>query len=369
MTELKNSEKGKRCFIVATGSSINNQDLTLLKDEVVIGVNGLYMHKDINIIKPKYYVLLPIFEYHKRFNDESHYVNWLSAMEQTLDEATTYFLGDSDEPYLEKYNLFKDKNIVYKTYTPYTDIDEIVDIDLSNFSHSRSVSGSAIKIALYLGFDEIFLLGFDHDWFKGNVIHYNGKEYLKYFQYSDTNEMRDIHGIDTVYQMKRHGELFKEYKRLYAMRQNIYNANTDINTYVDTFPKVLFNSLFFSNYKEYLNISKKDFIPIENNSSSKKYIFSVDFNRFYDQVMQLDVQDMSYIIYGNGKTSKTIQKLIPNKIIGYVDIADEEHQPSSLTNKKFDKIIISVLGREKEIINYLVEVLNIPRNKIIMFII
>ena len=46
MVELKNSEKGKRCFIIGTGSSIKEQNLTLLKDEIVIGVGGLFMHND-----------------------------------------------------------------------------------------------------------------------------------------------------------------------------------------------------------------------------------------------------------------------------------------------------------------------------------
>ena len=92
MVELKNSEKGKRCFIIGTGSSIKEQDLTLLKDEIVMGVSGLFMHKDIEIFKPKYYVLPPVFEYHKHYSDENSYVNWLSAMEQTLDKDTIYFV-------------------------------------------------------------------------------------------------------------------------------------------------------------------------------------------------------------------------------------------------------------------------------------
>lgn len=366
MVELKNSEKGKRCFIIGTGSSINEQDLILLKDEIVIGVSGLFMHKDINIIKPKYYVLTSVFEYHKHFNKEAYYINWLSDMEQILDKKTTYFLADSDKPYFDKYNLFQDKNVVFQTYKPYRD-EEIRDIDFSNFSNTRSVSGSAIKVALYLGFDEIFLLGFDHDWFENVFIHYNGEEYLKYFEYHNVNSMRDTHGIDSVYQMERHIQLFKEYKKFYAMKENIYNANANPNTYVDTFPKVSLDKLFVGNYKEYLHMVKKEFIRIENIILSQEYKFSIDFNKFYDQIISLENKDILYIIYGNGKISKTIQKLIPDKILGYVDIADEKNHPNSLKYKQFDKIIISVLGREKEIIEYLTKDLGVKDNKIITF--
>lgn len=44
--KLKNKHKGQRCFIVATGSSINELDLSLLKDEVTIGINLILRKKD-----------------------------------------------------------------------------------------------------------------------------------------------------------------------------------------------------------------------------------------------------------------------------------------------------------------------------------
>ena len=69
--------------------------------------------------------------------------------------------------------------------------------------------------------------------------------------------------------------------------------------------------------------------------------------------------------FNNGTIGKTIQALIPDKIVGYVDIADENNHPKNLKDMKYDKIIISVLGREEEIIKYLVEDLQIPRDKII----
>ena len=86
---------------------------------------------------------------------------------------------------------------------------------------------------------------------------------------------------------------------------------------------------------------------------------------FYTQVTYLTNSNNEFIIYGNGTISKTIQALIPEKIVGYVDMADENNHPKNLKNMKYDKIIISVLGREEEIIKYLVEDLQIPRDKII----
>jgi FkbM family methyltransferase len=92
--------------------------------------------------------------------------------------------------------------------------------------------------------------------------------------------------------------------------------------------------------------------------------FSKNFNIFYKTISSLNG---SIVVYGNGTVGKTIQALIPDKVIGYVDIAVKENHPSTLKSMQFDKIIISVLGREKEITKYLLEDLQIDKNKIIIF--
>ena len=90
-----------------------------------------------------------------------------------------------------------------------------------------------------------------------------------------------------------------------------------------------------------------------------------DFISLINNIVEFLNSNDKYIIYGNGTISKTIQVLIPDKILGYVDIADEDNHPKNLKNMKYDKIIISVLGREEEIIKYLIEDLQINRDKII----
>ena len=62
--ELKGLEAGNRCFILGTGASTNKQDLTLLKDEITIALAGFFLHKDIDVIKPKYYVVNSVFRLH-----------------------------------------------------------------------------------------------------------------------------------------------------------------------------------------------------------------------------------------------------------------------------------------------------------------
>ncbi|MCG3675158.1 hypothetical protein ACOL23_08505 [Aliarcobacter butzleri] len=364
MAELKNSQKGKRCFIVATGSSIKEQDLTLLKDEIVLGISGLYMHKDLKIFKPKYYANPPIFKWHGHCFDEKDIINRLKDMDEVLSDDTIMFFDKSDNEKFEQYGLFKNKKIYFTNFVDW-DEGDIENFNLDNLPMA-SISDYSMQLALYLGFDEIFLLGFDHDWFNGLFVYFTDN-YHKNLNKKRVANMANFLEVDSEFQMLRHAKMFQKYKKLYAIKNNIYNANANANTYLDTFPKVKFEELFKTNYKEYIQSIKNSFKEINNIKTSHKYIFSQGFNKLYDQIMALKEQNAKYILYGNGKIGKTILALMKDKIIDYVDIADEKHHPINLKNKEFDKIIISVFAREKEIINYLTKDLNISKNKIITF--
>src|SRR4051794_33939841 len=54
--EIKDKEFQKRCFILGTGPSINNQNVNYIKDEVTICLNMSYLHKDYLAIKPNYHI-------------------------------------------------------------------------------------------------------------------------------------------------------------------------------------------------------------------------------------------------------------------------------------------------------------------------
>ena len=49
---LKDIHKNERIFILCCGPSIQQQDLTLLKDEITMAVSSFYMHKDLRSYSP-----------------------------------------------------------------------------------------------------------------------------------------------------------------------------------------------------------------------------------------------------------------------------------------------------------------------------
>lgn len=134
-----------------------------------------------------------------------------------------------------------------------------------------------------------------------------------------------------------------------------FNEKLSLNNFIHILINKIENIFLMSNNTKEQNINNLFYI-------NKNIEFSYKIN---DLNSQLHNTNYNLVVYGNGLTGKIIQALIPDKIVGFVDMADEDNHPKNLLNMKYDKILISVLGREEEIIRYLVEELNIDREKII----
>ncbi len=168
---LKGRHKGARCFILATGPSIQEQDLSILEGELCIAVSHFFLHKDIQKISPRYHVLAP---YHPPFSFADLY-KVFSGFDETYKEDVTYVFGHipyefSVYNFLQKYKKFKKDNVYFIDYSESKALDEenhllpsMWDLAKSPFQ-IRTVIYTAIQLAAYLGCNEIYLLGCDHDY-------------------------------------------------------------------------------------------------------------------------------------------------------------------------------------------------------------
>jgi hypothetical protein len=235
---LKDIHTGQRCFILGSGSSIKQQDLTRLAGEIVISVSNSFVHKDYLLFKPKYHILPPVFESHGNLCNHDKFIEWLREMdERTFDAEFFFHIGDKEE--IDKNGLFRNRIIHWVDYSPW-DENSMPVIDLERISNIWSVSETAITVAIYLGFEKIYLLGFDHDWFNGTLVYF----YDETTEHKAEPDKSKLSFADSEFQMRRHAYIFKKYKYLYALKQNIYNANANPDTYVDVFPRVDYKSLF-----------------------------------------------------------------------------------------------------------------------------
>jgi hypothetical protein len=109
--------------------------------------------------------------------------------------------------------------------------------------------------------------------------------------------------------------------------------------------------------------------------TDKNLNFSVLFNNFYNFINQLKNTEFKYIIYGNGTVGKTIHHIMQEKIVAFIDRNSANlnnsnvYHPSQLKELSYDKIIISVLGREDIIKNYLISDMGIDNKQIVSIII
>ncbi len=239
---IKDRHVGKRCFIVGAGSSIKQQDLKKLAGEYVISVSNTFVHPDYHIFKPQYHVLPDLAKGHRQYFTDDKFISWLKDVDLKTHDAEI-FLHYYDKKMIDEHNIFKNRKIHWVDYWDW-DLEEgfnnSIPIDPGRIPPIYSVSELAVTLAVFMGFDKIYLLGFDHDFFNGVHVYFFDKRK----EHKLHTEEVDLSKFDSEFQLTRHAYIMRKYKYLFNMKKNIYNANANQNTYVDVFPKVDFDSLF-----------------------------------------------------------------------------------------------------------------------------
>ena len=157
---FKDRHKGERCFILGSGNSIMEQDLKRLKDEIVMTQNHFHVHGDINIINPKYHVVVP--KYQPKEYDKD-WITWLNSMDEKLPKETVFFMGKNTKYLVDDLSLFYGRVYYIKGGQDCMLIRKApVDITRSIMSIPTALN-QCLAIAIYMGFGEIILLGFDMD--------------------------------------------------------------------------------------------------------------------------------------------------------------------------------------------------------------
>ena len=155
--QLHNKHLGERCFIVATGPSLKQTNLSLIKDEVMFGVNNLFMGFHEFDIKPEYWVVADAKIFEKYAKDLLHLYTTLFL----TDGAGQLFLHK-----LKKYVKYLEcahSNLFMIVTRPLSDMKSTKEFstDIIKGVNGGMVTLSCLQIAYYLGFKEVYLLGCD----------------------------------------------------------------------------------------------------------------------------------------------------------------------------------------------------------------
>ena len=151
LSKFKNKHLNERCFIIGNGPSLNEIDLTFLKNEVTFGVNAIYTNYEKMGFYPTYYTVEDVFVAEDRAAEINNY------------KESWKFFGN----YL-KYCINNDEkcnwlNVQFK-YDERTKLPNFSTNALRKVWTGGTVSYLNIQLAYYMGFSEVYLVGFDHSY-------------------------------------------------------------------------------------------------------------------------------------------------------------------------------------------------------------
>lgn len=232
---FKAIHKNQSCFILCTGPSILRQDLLPLSSNNCIAVSNFYLHPNFRFINPKYYCLAPWHPPH----DRSEYIrlvhniaNLSDQLNLFLDLTTHSFLPDPEDPSncpLSRSIFFVDSSGSAKSL-----LRNGIDL-VGQIIRPQSVSIMALQLAIYLGFDKIFLLGCDHDSILNVRTNYANNHFYDESKSILTTDTSTFTGeLYSLYTLWKQYELIKSIVKRLGI--DIFNATP--NSLLDLFPAV-----------------------------------------------------------------------------------------------------------------------------------
>ena len=142
LTAFKDLHRGARCVIVCNGPSLNSMDLSFLRNEIVFGLNKIYLGLPKFGFYPDYLVAVN----HKVIAQSANAYRKMNTIKFISDacadllpaDALTYHIRTEGLP--ERF---------------YRDITQGV-------RGGHTVTHAALQIAYYMGFQEVIIIGMDH---------------------------------------------------------------------------------------------------------------------------------------------------------------------------------------------------------------
>lgn len=217
--KLKNSQIGRRCFIVATGPSLTLDDVNNLQNELTFGLNSIFKYYDKTDWRPDYYIMADLEQLRQQnalfFEDKAKICSFTDSFMRTK------FNNSSNLVYLYYNRLMHGLHTFfdYDFKISYNPIFAIYDY--------YTVTNLAILLAVYMGFKEIYLIGVDCN-YMGQLTHAEGLEE------EDSAMNSDDMKIYTAYSMKKGYEYIN--KKLSKKGIKIYNATR--GGALEVFPRV-----------------------------------------------------------------------------------------------------------------------------------
>lgn len=230
---LRHIHQGKRAFILCNGPSINAEDLTPLAGEICFSVSNFYKHQLYPHIHPAYHCVPNVLPPHTEEGTEQ----WFQEMHAEIGPAKL-FLGTRQLPLVRRAGLFPGRALHFLhmsgSLTP-----TAAGIDISRgVARVISVPIMTLMIALYMGFDRIYLLGTDHSsLFTGEYHYFFDRSRMVLKDPYTNDDGRNNYAL--LLEFTLHLQLWKQYEALHqiARQRGVRITNLAQGSYLDVFPR------------------------------------------------------------------------------------------------------------------------------------
>lgn len=181
--ELKDKYNNKRIFILGSGSSILLYDLKALKREFVMTQNSFHMHEDIYDIEPNFHCVVPYYQSEKEY---STWIEYIGDMKEKM-LGTTFIWGLNTKALIDNHHpdLVKQSYYIRTKYNLLTLKKAKVNIS-KTIMNIPTVLTQCLTVAIYMGFREIYLLGFDLD----QICHTNDRTFGRFYGMSKITDTK-----------------------------------------------------------------------------------------------------------------------------------------------------------------------------------
>jgi hypothetical protein len=218
----KNRFRGKRCFIIGNGPSLNNMDLSPLREEYTFGLNRIYL-------------LFPKIGFNTTF---------LVSVNRLVIDQFSHELAQMDIPVFLGWrarNLYdpSQNDIYINNRTNLLNFSRVADWYVYEVG---TVTYVAMQLAFYMGFEKVILIGLDHTFSvegkpnqqvvstKADRNHFDPNYFGKGIRWN----LPDLNLSEKAYRLAKHA--FEEDHR------SIVDATVD--GHLQVFPKTSYASLF-----------------------------------------------------------------------------------------------------------------------------
>lgn len=219
---LHNKYQNQTVYILANGPSLNNFDLNQIRDTCVITMNHFERHPAKDRFKIVAHCIGEPFA-STTWEDPYPMINNISA-ETFWFNIDAYYFFRQGLP--DNYHLYSPGIAPRMRYLEGKDLGTVA-------LRYQSAAQMAIMIAIYLGFDRIYLLGFDHDWLVS-------REHSTHF-YEETEDLpkADLAIFSYREKIEMSLNLFLIYERIRCLadKEGIRIINLSRPSYLDIFSR------------------------------------------------------------------------------------------------------------------------------------